>query len=182
MDTKLLTYAELGEALGITANSAKRLARRRGWMKQPGNDGRARVSVPVERLVPRDDPADDPEDVREDDPPDVPEDVPGVVAALERHVERLERDLDGAKGELDAAKRALEVALRERDEERAQSAVLRAEAAVAPALRQTVEALKGALDGERDRARDLRAERDRFLRDLEQQMTRRSWWPFRRAG
>jgi len=52
MDTKLLTYAELGEALGITGDSAKRLARPRGWMKQPGNGGRARVSVPVERLVP----------------------------------------------------------------------------------------------------------------------------------
>ncbi len=182
MDTKLLTYAELGEALGITADSAKRLARRRGWMKQPGNDGRARVSVPVERLVPRDDPADDPEDVREDDPRDAPEDSPGVVVVLERHVERLERDLDGTKGELDAAKRALEVALRERDEERTQGAILRIEAAVAPALRQTVEALKGALDGERNRAADLRAERDRLLRELEQQMTRRSWWPFRRAG
>src|SRR5215207_6476300 len=57
METRLLTYAELGEALGITVDSAKRLARRRGWRKQPGNDGRARVAVPAERLVPRHVPA-----------------------------------------------------------------------------------------------------------------------------
>ena len=70
----------------------------------------------------------------------------------------------------------------ERDTERARATLWQAEAATAPALRQTVEELKGALDSERDRARDLRAERDTFLRDPEQQMTRRSWWPFRRAG
>jgi hypothetical protein len=80
METRLLTYAELGEALGITADSAKRLARRRGWTKQPGNDGRARVSVPVERLVPRAVPEDDPEDDREDGPEDIREDDPGELS------------------------------------------------------------------------------------------------------
>jgi hypothetical protein len=76
----------------------------------------------------------------------------------------------------------VEIVKGERDSERARATLLQAEAVAAPALRQTVEALKGALDSERDRARDLRAERDRFLRDIEQQTTRRSWWPFRRAG
>ena len=47
MDTKPLTYAELAEALGITPASAKRLAIRRGWPKQLGNDGKARVMVPL---------------------------------------------------------------------------------------------------------------------------------------
>ena len=50
METRHLTYAELGEALSISAASAKRLAIRRGWPKQPGNDGKARVCVPAERL------------------------------------------------------------------------------------------------------------------------------------
>ena len=50
-----------------------------------------------------------------------------------------------------------------------------AEAANVPALRTTVEALKGALATEKDRSADLRAERDRLS-------ARRSWWPFRRAG
>lgn len=50
METKLLTYAELAKVLGITPASAKRLAIRRGWAKTIGNDGKAKVSVPVERL------------------------------------------------------------------------------------------------------------------------------------
>lgn len=50
METKLLTYAELAKALGITPASAKRLAIRRGWAKTIGNNGKAKVSVPVERL------------------------------------------------------------------------------------------------------------------------------------
>ncbi len=51
METKLLTYAELAKALGITAASAKRLAIRKAWQKTTGNDGKARVAVPVERLA-----------------------------------------------------------------------------------------------------------------------------------
>jgi hypothetical protein len=49
------------------------------------------------------------------------------------------------------------------------------EAAYVPALRTTVELLKGALATEKDRNADLRAERDRLA-------VRRSWWPWRRAG
>jgi hypothetical protein len=46
-DTRSLTYAEIGKARGISAASAKRLALRHGWRKVAGNDGFARVSVPV---------------------------------------------------------------------------------------------------------------------------------------
>src|SRR5215207_5014529 len=99
METRLLTYAELGEALGITVDSAKRLARRRGWKKQPGNDGRARVAVPAERLVRKD----VPRIVRADTPADDRGDVPGVSRSLERHVERLERSLECALQRCDAA-------------------------------------------------------------------------------
>jgi len=49
-DTRSLTYAELGKARGISAASAKRLALRHGWHKEPGNDGLARVRVPVMAL------------------------------------------------------------------------------------------------------------------------------------
>ena len=172
-DTKLMTYAELSEALGIGADSARNLVRRKRWHRKPGNDGLARVEVPVEYVVEHGKPdAGSPAGPPPIDPPaSPPADVPtagGIIHTLNRHIERLEREVEIVKGE--------------RDSERARAAILQAEAAAAPALRQTVEALKGALDSERDRARDLRAERDRFLRDLEQQMTRRSWWPFRRAG
>jgi len=84
-------------------------------------------------------------------------------AALDRERERaarLEQDLATVRADRDA---------------------LQADAGAAPGLRTALDALKGALEGERDRARDLRAERDRLLRKLEEQ-TRRSWWPFRRAG
>lgn len=50
METKSLTHAELGAALGIMAASAKWLAIRHGWHKVQGNDGKARVAVPIESL------------------------------------------------------------------------------------------------------------------------------------
>jgi hypothetical protein len=42
-----MTYRELGKARGISAASAARLAFRKGWQRQPGNDGAARVAVPT---------------------------------------------------------------------------------------------------------------------------------------
>jgi hypothetical protein len=46
-DTRWMTYRELGKARGISADSAARLAFRKGWPRQPGNDGAARVAVPI---------------------------------------------------------------------------------------------------------------------------------------
>jgi hypothetical protein len=46
-DIAWLTYAELGRARGISADSAKRLATRRHWRRQQDNDGTTRVAVPV---------------------------------------------------------------------------------------------------------------------------------------
>jgi hypothetical protein len=46
-DTVWLTYAELGRARGTNPAAAKRLAMRRRWRRQAGNDGTTRVSVPV---------------------------------------------------------------------------------------------------------------------------------------
>jgi hypothetical protein len=50
-----MTYAELGEARGISPKSAERLAQRRRWPRQVGNDGMARVLVPIgeDRVTPR---------------------------------------------------------------------------------------------------------------------------------
>src|SRR5215218_10192987 len=45
-DARLLTYAELGELLGIEPESAKRRAVRSGWRRVPGNEGRTLVVVP----------------------------------------------------------------------------------------------------------------------------------------
>ena len=71
-----LTYAELAEALKITPASANKLARRRRWPRVPGNDGKARVSVPEEVLVRRDSPPDSPPPSPLDVPPVSPQDSP----------------------------------------------------------------------------------------------------------
>jgi hypothetical protein len=90
-----LTYAELAEVLKITPASANKLARRRRWPRVPGNDGKARVSVPEDALVHRDILP----DVSVDTPPNSPQDVPPVsppdklIKALEAHVETLKAQL-----------------------------------------------------------------------------------------
>ena len=49
-DVQSMTYAELAAALGIGADSARNLVRRRRWHRTPGNDGMARIAVPVDYL------------------------------------------------------------------------------------------------------------------------------------
>ena len=85
-----LTYAELAEALKVTPASANKLARRRRWPRVPGNDGKARVSVPEEALV------------RQDSPPDSPVDSPQdkLIKALEAHVETMKVQLEARSAEL----------------------------------------------------------------------------------
>ena len=49
-DVRSMTYAELAAALGIGADSARNLVRRRRWHRTAGNDGMARIAVPVDYL------------------------------------------------------------------------------------------------------------------------------------
>ena len=53
-DSRWMTFAELAKARGISRVSAERLVRRHKWRRQPGNDGRVLVLVPVEALAPDD--------------------------------------------------------------------------------------------------------------------------------
>lgn len=53
MTERLLTYTELAAALGITGASARNLVRRRRWRRDKGNDGQARIAVPVDVLAQR---------------------------------------------------------------------------------------------------------------------------------
>src|SRR3954470_12670965 len=50
-DVSWLSYSELAERLGIGRQSARQLAIRKRWMRKPGNDGQARVGVPLEALT-----------------------------------------------------------------------------------------------------------------------------------
>src|SRR5215210_3324888 len=49
-DTRWLTYEEAGHVLRIDPDSVARRARRQGWPRQPGNDGKTRVGVPPDVL------------------------------------------------------------------------------------------------------------------------------------
>lgn len=102
-ETRWLTYDGLAEALGINPDSARRLVARRRWPKKPGNDGRALIAVPLERL-PSDNPPDRDPDTREDVSPDVipvvPPDAPDTlpfVHALQARVTKLEAELQIAR-------------------------------------------------------------------------------------
>jgi len=150
VETKSLTYAELGAALGITPASAKRLAIRRGWPKTPGNDGKARVAVPIERLeversVSGDDTSaasgDDIGDVTGDDARDDTGDLSAAVAVLERHADRLMGELSDLRAKLVAVEG-------ERDTERAKAS--------------QVAVLEAILELERQRLAEVRIEADRW--------------------
>jgi hypothetical protein len=50
MPTLRLTYDELGERIGRSAEAARGLARRRHWQTQKGNDGQVRVILDEREL------------------------------------------------------------------------------------------------------------------------------------
>lgn len=86
----VLTYAELAQRLSIKPASAKRLVQRRKWKRVVGNDGTARVYVPLEAV-----------------PGDVMDDVtlslsPPVAPDLSSHVAHLEGVIEGLKGQIEA--------------------------------------------------------------------------------
>ena len=111
--TRWLTYENRGAALGITSESAKRLAIRHKCPRRPGNDGRALVEVPEE---PMQDAAqagagDSSEDDTNDAAPGIAGDVAydgrsdarALIGCLERRVEELTDDLADTRNELQAA-------------------------------------------------------------------------------
>jgi len=61
-DLRWLSYGELGQARGISTASAIRLAFRRNWRRQDGNDGTVRVAVPADEAASKGEMADGQED------------------------------------------------------------------------------------------------------------------------
>lgn len=144
-DIRWMTYTELAEALGIGPDSARNLVRRKRWPRQTGNDGLARVGVPVTHLVERleaqgnDGAADTPADSPINPPTDSTTEtlVDGGIIALEvlkEHIGRLETEISDLKDEL--------------SRERARAA--------------QVDALTAILEIERKRSEELRQERDKW--------------------
>ena len=95
-----LTYAELAEALGITPESANRLARRKRWARMKGNDGKTRVAVPEETLARPDNPPFSPGD----SPPDSPSHSPPDNNPVHAQIARLEGELVGTREALTEAR------------------------------------------------------------------------------
>jgi hypothetical protein len=161
IDTKWMTYAELADALGIGPDSARNLVRRKRWPRQSGNDGLARVGVPVEYIT---------ENAKPDTPADPPIDPPAdgavdgaiVIAALANHISRLERELENLKQEREVERDrlaekagALEGRVKTLEQELAAERLRAAQ----------VEALNTVIEAERRRVEDLQAERDNLRVD-----------------
>ena len=112
-ETRWLTYEDMGVALGITSESAKRLAMRHKWPRRPGNDGRALVAVPEDRLQEAQAVTGDlTGDAHDDDIPvvtdgvtdDARSDSRALIGYLERRVEEMGDELADVRNELRAAR------------------------------------------------------------------------------
>ena len=163
MTTASLTYPEIARRFGVTTASARNLVRRKGWPKALGNDGLARIMVPLDE-VPDEPPMRSEANTVQPLAPNEgstvqPSDEVSLVAinALGRHIERLEGEVAGLKD-------AVSTLTTERDTARERATALQVSLAA-------LEATSNALRDERDR-----------LLTREQMRESRSWWPWRRSA
>lgn len=153
--SRWLTYDDMAEALGITPDSARRLATRHKWPRRPGNDGRALVAVPEERLErPHEPRAEAAPDDAGDDVPDAGRDARALIGYLERRVGELTDDLADSR-------RVAEEARAEAREARGAAESLRVQAG-------QVDVLTALVAAERAHLAEVRVDRDRILAILTQ--------------
>lgn len=100
METVSLSYDELAERLRINPHSARNLVRRKRWKRTVGNDGKARVSVPMEALTA---------------PSAPPLEAPSPAAESGVMIARLEAQIDGLKALVEAERRRADAAEADRD-------------------------------------------------------------------
>jgi len=139
-DIRWLTYVELGQARGISTSSATRLAFRLKWRRQVGNDGTARVAVPLTEVQPRPDKT---HDARNDDMGDISR----IVMVLETSVASLTERAIAAEKRADRAEIRAEAA---------ESRVNRAEQSLAEERKRAdqLELAQDKLETERDEAEE----------------------------
>lgn len=101
MDVTSLTYDELADRLGITPASARNLVRRRKWKRTQGNDGRARIAVPIDALpeAPQEAPSTPPQEAPSAGALEPHQDLSWEIAALRELVEAERR-----RGDAEAAR------------------------------------------------------------------------------
>ncbi len=172
-DTRLMTYAELGEAIGRSEVAARAMAMRKRWKRVLGNDGRARVAVPielVERLKAKAEiralaQPDGQPDTSANTQADGGADARALISVLETRI----GELQGRVSELTA----------EVKDNRATIADLRTKAG-------RVDVVEALLETERQRTEEWKAVADRFASQAEKLTeaaeARRGWWPWRRRA
>ena len=175
--TRWLTYDDMATALGITPESAKRLAMRRKWPRRPGNDGRALVAVPEDRLdqaAAHDDIEDSADDVTEGvtgDNTGESRDARALIGFLERRIDELSEEVAEARTEARGARFEAESLRVQAGRVDVLAALLEAERTrVAEARAETVVRV----DAGRALLEAVQAERDRLLVEVTEH--RRSWW------
>jgi hypothetical protein len=157
---QLLTYAELGARLGVSADGARTRAKRAGWPVVPGNDGKARVRVRAGEL-PEQPPERPPER-----PAGQPSEQGAITARLLTELRQaqavrladLRADLEQARADAELWRTKAEQGRVDAEREQAVNVLLR-------------EAMERERDMHRALVDELRARADRLEAEL-----RRPWW------
>jgi chromosome segregation ATPase len=183
MDVSWLTYDEMAAEFRLTRESARQLVIRKRWQRRKGNeDTKVRVGVPVEELQARtsDETGDDTSDAT---PADTSDNM-YVLQVLTRHIERVELERAGIEAKLAAVES-------ERDDARTRitdltaelaekAGMVKAETATAAGLRATIDAMKAALESEKQQVSDLRQQRDQLQASVTRPPGFMAW--FRRSA
>jgi hypothetical protein len=151
--SRWMTKAELATARGISVESADRLIRRQGWRKVPGNDGRARVLVPLSGLRTFEQPrADSPTDA----PAPAPTDNTQAVHIAEAALATLREQIGRERVRADSA---------QADRDRLTARVAEAEASLAAvtARAEAAEAARDRAEGRADRLTTAAAQTEAVL-------------------
>ena len=165
--SRWLTYDDMGSALGITPESAKRLAMRRKWPRRQGNDGRALVAVPEDRIADAatygaldDSTGGDTPGATDVVAGDSGGDARALLTYLERRVEELTEELADARTEVRGARFEAENLRTRAGQVDVLTALVAAERDHNSELRTELMAL---VEAERAHLAEVRAERDRLV-------------------
>ena len=180
MDGVWLTYAEIAERMGKSAEAARQRAIRKRWRRQVGNDGLARVFVPADvELTPvrtRNEQASERPKSGRADPvqtPSVESELLARLAAVQDELVAMAQKLATAEAragiaeaEIASAKSAMDELRQDRDVWRARAERLTTAEGRADAAEERAGGLQAILDVERRRSDELHQERDRLLGQL----------------
>lgn len=173
-DVKQLTYDGIAEIFGIERESARHLVLRKQWRRMKGNDGRARIEVPLNALPssrPSDGPSHGTGDSMGEERADRTGNATFEAVILNRHLERLECALEATQQRLTEAEAARDAARdearaieRDRDEARTEARII---AAQVETLNMTLTIERERLADERARVDEWKAVADRFALQAE---------------